>query len=641
MKKLDYEKLGLKVGIEFHQMLNTKRKLFCDCPPLIKRGEANYMFRRELRPTKSELGEVDPAALFEFKRGRVYVYQGYEDASCLVEMDEEPPHELSEEALEVAITIALMMGSNIVDEIYVMRKIVIDGSNTTGFQRTALVALGGAVKVNGKEIPIQTICLEEDAARLVEVKGREAIYKLDRLGIPLIEIATAPVITSPEEAELVASKIGQLLRITGKVKRGLGTIRQDLNISIRGGAKIEVKGVQKLELISKIVEYEVLRQYNLLKIRDELKRRGLKEEDIKEEFIDVSKVFSSTTSKLISKALSRGGAVLALKLPLFKGLLGREIQPGRRLGTEMADRARFWGGVSGIIHSDELPGYGIKEEEVEEIKRILKVGDLDAFVLVADQRERAIEGLKAVMTRAKEALKGVPEETRGPNPDGTTHFSRPRPGSARMYPETDIRPTRVTSKLIEKIKANLPEAPEQKYSKFIKVYGLSEELARKMISSYRLDLFEKLVKEFPRIPPSFIASVIENTLKGLRRDGVPIENLTDEHIEETFKALNDGLVAKEAVSEVLKFLAERPEASVKEALKALGLEAITEEELKKIVARVVRERLALIKERRERSLGPIMGEVMKEVRGKIDGKKVSEVVRSFIKEALEGDVPCR
>lgn len=634
MDKLNYAELGLKVGMEFHQMLDTNRKLFCHCPPSILRECADYSFIRELRPTKSELGEIDPAALFEFKRGRIYVYQGFREVSCLVEMDEEPPHELNKEALEIAIMIALMMKSKVVDEVYVMRKIVIDGSNTTGFQRTALIALGGSIKVGGKEIPIQTICLEEDAARLVGTKGREATYKLDRLGIPLIEIATAPVISSPEEAELVAFKIGQLLRITGKVKRGLGTIRQDLNISIRGGAKIEVKGVQRLELIGKIVEYEALRQYNLLKIRDELKRRGLKEDDLREDFVDVTHVFKSTRSKLISKVVSKGGVVLALRLPLFKGLLGFEIQPGRRLGTEMADRARFWGGVSGIIHSDELPGYGISEKEVEEIKRTLRMKELDAFVLIADEREKALEGLKAVLVRAKEALRGVPEETRGPNPDGTTHFSRPRPGSARMYPETDIRPTRITNEMIEEIKRKLPELPEEKYEKFVKIYGLNRELANKMILSYRLDLFEKLVKKFPSISPNFIASTLENTLRSLKREGVPIENLTDERIEEVFEALHNGLMAKEAIAVVLKLLAERPYLSVKEAVSKLGLKAISEEELKKIVAKVVRAKLELIRERGERALGPIMGEVMKKVRGRIDGRKVSEVVRYFIRDVL-------
>jgi len=225
MPQIDYDKIGLKCGIEFHQMLETKEKLFCRCPTEIRKDNPDYTFVRRLRPTMSEMGEIDKAALFEFEKGVEYLYQGYHDNTCLVEMDEEPPHDLNHEALETALLIALMLNSTPLDEIQVMRKIVIDGSNTTGFQRTALVAIGGSVSVEGKIIPIQTICLEEDAARKIEEQKSRVVFRLDRLGIPLIEIATAPVIKSPDEAERVAYRIGQLLRITGRVKRGLGTIR--------------------------------------------------------------------------------------------------------------------------------------------------------------------------------------------------------------------------------------------------------------------------------------------------------------------------------------------------------------------------------------------------------------------------------
>ncbi len=289
--KLDYSALGLKVGLEMHQQLDTKHKLFCACPTRLRKESPSVNFRRYLRPTQSELGEVDPAALFEFKRGRVYVYESYDDSVCLVEHDEEPPHDLNPEAIDIALMVALMLHARPVDEIHVMRKIVIDGSNTTGFQRTAIIALGGYVDDIEGKVPIQTICLEEDAARKMGEKEKEVYYRLDRLGIPLIEIATAPVLKNPEQVERVAYKIGQILRMTGKVKRGIGTIRQDLNISIKGGAKIEIKGVQELGLLAKIVEYEVLRQVNLLKIRDELLKRGVREDDIVDEFVDITDVF--------------------------------------------------------------------------------------------------------------------------------------------------------------------------------------------------------------------------------------------------------------------------------------------------------------------------------------------------------------
>ncbi|HDO20572.1 MAG TPA: Glu-tRNA(Gln) amidotransferase subunit GatE, partial [Candidatus Bathyarchaeota archaeon] len=353
LKEEEYVNMGLRVGLEIHQQLNTEHKLFCKCPTILKDEKPQIIIERKLRPTQSELGEIDPAALFEYRRGRKYIYEVYEDATCLVELDEEPPHELNPEALEIALKIALMLKAKPVDEVHVMRKIVIDGSNTTGFQRTAIIALDGEIEDEEGNIEVKTICLEEEAARKIEEKEDKVVYRLDRLGIPLIEIATTPNIKTPSQAKRVALKIGQIMRATGKVKRGIGTIRQDLNISIRDGARVEIKGVQELNLIPKIIENEVQRQRELLKIRDELVRRGLKSEEIKNEFIDVTDIFKETESKIILRKLRNGGRVYALKLPKFKGLLGWEIQPNRRLATEMSERAKFWARVGGIIHTDE------------------------------------------------------------------------------------------------------------------------------------------------------------------------------------------------------------------------------------------------------------------------------------------------
>ncbi|MEM0083549.1 MAG: Glu-tRNA(Gln) amidotransferase subunit GatE, partial [Candidatus Nezhaarchaeales archaeon] len=273
-----YEELGLRVGLELHQQLNTKFKLFCSCPTTLRDDEPDVVFIRRLRPTRSELGAVDEAALLEYEKGKTYVYQAYSDTTCLVEMDEEPPHSLNEEALDIALQVALMLKAHIPDVIQVMRKVVIDGSNTTGFQRTAVIALGGPESViqdPDGPVHIQAICLEEDAARKIAETEDKVVFRLDRLGIPLIEISTAPEIKTPEQAQRVALKIGQLLRILGKVKRGLGTIRQDVNVSLKEGGKIEIKGVQDLELISKVIEFEVQRQLKLLEIRDKLKERGI------------------------------------------------------------------------------------------------------------------------------------------------------------------------------------------------------------------------------------------------------------------------------------------------------------------------------------------------------------------------------
>jgi len=223
--RIDYREIGLKVGLECHQQLATRGKLFCSCSPELFKCEPEITFLRRLRPTQSEMGQIDPAAYFEFQKGVKILYEADTKTSCLVEMDEEPPHDLNREALEIALMVALMMKAKPVDEIYVMRKIVIDGSNTTGFQRTCVIALKGSITVDGKEIPIEHVSLEEDAARKVGEEGLVVRYRIDRLGIPLIEVATGPVIKSPEEAEKVALAIGKIFRATRRVRWGIGSIR--------------------------------------------------------------------------------------------------------------------------------------------------------------------------------------------------------------------------------------------------------------------------------------------------------------------------------------------------------------------------------------------------------------------------------
>ena len=628
---INYESVGLKVGLEIHRQLNTKCKLFCNCPTKLSAGKPEITFIRRLRPTQSELGEFDPAALFEFQKGKLIVYEADKETSCLVEFDEEPPHDLNLEAVEVALQVAILLNSNPVNEIHVMRKIVIDGSNTCGFQRTCIVALGGFLNVDGKRIPIQAICLEEDAARKVGEDENKVIYRLDRLGIPLIEVSTGPVISSPEEAERVALAIGEILRRTGRVKRGLGSIRQDLNVSISGGGLIEVKGVQELKLISKVVEYEVQRQLKLLEIREKLKSRGLTAEELlKEDFHDLTDIFRNTKSKVIRRALDDGGIVLGVKIPKIAGILGIELIPKVRFGTELSDRAIFYGGVGGIFHTDELPAYGISAEELENIKVKLKLSEIDGAVLVADKLEKAEKALKAVIERIIEALKGVPEETRMAKPDGTTRYMRPRPGAARLYPETDIPPVVVSEELIEKARKNIPPEPEQLIKDIMAEYGINRKLAEQIINSDYLELFKKVAKNVS-ISPTFIASSLTETVKSLERKGIPVENLSDEDFLEIFKVINEGKTAKESFPAIVEWLAKNG-GSVLEALEKLGLKSLTKEEIEKIVESKILENIQQIKSSPEKALNIIVKNVMAEFRGRVDIKILVEVANKKLKD---------
>jgi glutamyl-tRNA(Gln) amidotransferase subunit E len=631
-----FRKLGLMVGLELHQQLNTQRKLFCHCPTVIRDEDPDGKFVRRLRPTQSEMGEIDPAALFEFQRQKRFCYEYYYDTTCLVEADEEPPHDLCEEAVDICLTMATFLKSRPVDEIHPMRKIVIDGSNTTGFQRTTIIANGGEVLVGEKTIGIQTICLEEDAARKIadDEKNNMRVYRLDRLGIPLIEVATAPDMRTPEEAQEVALALGLLLRSTGSVKRGLGTIRQDVNVSIKDGAIIEIKGFQQLDMLSTLVELEAQRQEKLLEIRDTLKSRGISPKDLKSKFVDITDIFGKSEAKVIKKALESGGVVYAVRLPGFATLLGVEVQPNRRLGTELSDYAKFWGGVGGIFHTDELPKYGITDTDVSKLRKLVNADEQDAVVLVTSSKEMCKDALEAVINRAKEAVIGVPAETRTPLPDGTSKYARPRPGSSRMYPETDVRPVKVTESHLKKIKRNMPETIENREKRFIKDYDLSPDLAYQITRSQNLDLFEQIVKE-TKVPPTMVAATLENMVISLHRDQIPTENLDDSHFLELFKSIANKTISSEAIPTILTHFAYQPKSSIEKAIESTGLGMATSGEVEDIIKKIVVEREDFIREQGERSVGGLMGIAMKELRGKADGKTVKELLTVEVQKLLE------
>ncbi|MBC8223403.1 Glu-tRNA(Gln) amidotransferase subunit GatE [Candidatus Bathyarchaeota archaeon] len=631
---MDYGKLGLKVGLEIHQELATEHKLFCQCPPELFKEEPEYTFLRRLRPSQSELGEIDPAALFEFMKGRTMLYEANRATSCLVEMDEEPPGPMNPEALDVCLTFALMADSKPVDEVHVMRKIVVDGSNTTGFQRTCVVSLGGSVESEGKTYGIQHVGLEEDAARKVGDEGEVSRYRIDRLGIPLMEVATDPDIYSPEEAERVALAVGRLLRATGKVRRGLGSIRQDVNISITDGALIEIKGVQELGLVSKVVEYEVQRQVALLGLTEELAGRGVGEGDLNGDIVDVSVLFKGTKSRILKNALKHVGKALAVRPPGFAGMEGSELCPGRRLAPEIADPASSLGEAKWIFRTDEPPAYDISEGEVQALKERMGAEALDAVVIVADDEGKSRRALEAVVARAKQALHGVPRETRSANPDGTTHFTRPRPGAARMYPETDVVCITVTSERLEALKMALPEMPEEKLERIKADYGLNEKLARQIVNSIHTEFFEELAKEGMG-DTTLLAVTLTETLKSLERDGVPVGSLDEPVMKGVFTLVNEGRTAKESVPELLAWLSSNPERSADEALGSLGLGMMTGEVLRELVEARVSEKSEMVEQMGMKAFGPLMGLVMGEVRGRARAEDVQALLREALQARLK------
>ncbi|MCQ2086115.1 MAG: Glu-tRNA(Gln) amidotransferase subunit GatE [archaeon] len=610
-------------GIEIHQQLDTE-KLFCSCKSCLSDDGYGSIYR-ELRPTTNETGEIDRAALAQFQRNFGYRYQSVPESSCLVELDEEPPHEVNTKAMEIALTFSKMMKAHIVDEIHFMRKIVVDGSNTSGFQRTALIATNGEINVNEKKIPILSICLEEDACRKIKTTDEEITYRLDRLGIPLIEVATGPNIETPEECMEVALKIGTYLRATKSVKRGIGTIREDLNISIPGGARVEIKGIQELRLIPLYVQNEANRQRMLLNVKSILAER--KVEEVEFRAIDITDIFINCKSKVVKDILSKRGRVIAARLPGFAGVMNG-ADGTLRLGSEMAQRARTKS-VNGILHSDELPNYGIDKEYVDKINERLEITkEFDAFVICAANEEKAKNALKAVIERVNIALKGIPEETRDPLPDGTSRYSRPLPGSSRMYPETDIPPIEITKERIDEIHNNLPELPDETEKRLMLLYGLNTQQAKQIIHQGNVDLFEKVIKKYGMI--SVAVTIFLNVYGELEHEGINV-SFSDDLVMSIFEMLKKDRFAKEAIPDLLREVASGVD--LETAVNKCGLLAIDLSEAVQVIAQVVKEREKFIIEKGSlASIKPLMGPVMKKLRGKIDGKKVSEILANEIKK---------
>ncbi|HPD08484.1 MAG TPA: Glu-tRNA(Gln) amidotransferase subunit GatE [Methanomassiliicoccales archaeon] len=613
-------------GLEVHQQLDT-RKLFCSCRSQLVEGQGARFVRR-LRPTQSELGEIDRAALAQAERGMRFTYQAPPGVSCLVEADEEPPHAADAEAVQAALIVSTLLGCQVMDEVHFMRKIVIDGSNTSGFQRTALVAVDGALEVDGRRIGIASLCLEEDAARKVDTKDREVTYRLDRLGIPLIEIATAPDMHDPEEVREVAQRLGSILRSTRMVKRGLGTIREDLNISVPGGARVEIKGAQDLGLLPTYVRTEMERQHALIEIKRLLRGRGATPVPLAVR--DVTASLRDSRSKVLRSALSKGGKVLCAPLPLFAGAL-RSADGRLRLGAEMAQHARSRG-VAGIFHSDELPGYGITAEEVQALRAELRLGERDAFVLCADMEDRAGPALLAALARANQALVGVPEETRDPLPDGTSVYSRPLPGAGRMYPETDVRPILIEPERLAGIRATLPELPEARIARLVGEYAINEQQARQLVRDGHDGLFEEVGRG--KGMAAVAARTFLSTYPELQKEGVDLEALSDAKVREAFAALSAGRFAKEALPSVLREMAKGADAEG--AMAALGLEAIDQRDAVRVLDAIIAERAEFVRERGEGAVGPLMGVAMKELRGKVDGKAAADLLRERVRVFLEG-----
>ena len=630
------EDISLKVGFEIHQQLSTNHKLFCNCRCLESENYETLLVRR-LRPTHSELGRYDSAALFEFKKMRTIKYHVASESSCLVEADEEPPQQMSWEALESALIFSLALHSKVVDEIHTMRKIVIDGSNTTGFQRTTLVANGGYLNVEGLKVDVQSICLEEDAAKLISDSNAVREYGLDRLGVPLVEIALAPVSGKPQEIMRIALTLGRLLRSSKRVARGLGSIRQDVNISINNGNVVEVKGVQRLDQLIKVIEYEMIRQHGLTLIAQRLRNNNTSTEvETGQRIEDITDILKNSSSDVVKKSLADDKnkvAFKAIRLKGFGGLIGFEPYPGIRIGKQLGELVRFYG-LGGIFHSDELPDYGISIEEVNAVNRRLELVDgQDAFLIVCGPIPSIDFAIDAIIQRLKMVPYGVPAETRAATVDGKTVFSRPRAGAARMYPETDIEPIPISKHTLDMLKNKIPKSWEEIVTTLSNRYNINRKLAEQIFDSQYLEVFEEIANS-TKILPTLIASKLTEDIVSLQRQHLDTKILSKDIILDIFKRLDTGLIAKESITLIFEKLLKKECRTVNEAIEELGIKPMKEQELQMIVDKILQENTSIINSKGMASAGLLMGRCMSILRGRADGRTVNLLLNQKLEQLL-------
>jgi len=629
MAEIDFEKIGLKVGLEIHQQLNTDKKLFCKCKP-IENDEYTEKFSRSLRTAKSELGKIDPAALFEKAKSKKINYYANSQSSCLVEKDEEPPHDLDHDAKKISLLISSMLESKIFSEIHVMRKTVIDGSNTSGFQRTMLVSQGGNLKVGEKKIGVQAVCLEEDAAKLLSNEQNETNYSLDRLGVPLVEIALEPVSTKPSEVKEIALTLGRLLRATRTVKRGIGSIRQDVNISVMNSGVVEVKGVQQLDQLEKIIGYEAKRQHGLILIAEKLKKLSIT--ITKEDVLDVTEIFKDCDSKIIQKALKSNAKIKAIRIRNFSGIFGFEPYPEIRLGKEIGQLVRFFG-IGGVFHSDELPNYGINDFYVDKVRKHLELADQDGFLIIAGEDSKLDYAVNSIVKRIQDAANGVPAETRAATQDGETVFLRPRPGASRMYPETDIPSISVMPEEVKLARdtANATKSWDESITEIQKNHGLNSQLSEQIFDSEYMEMFEKIC-ENKKNSPNFVASILCSSITNLERKGLDAMLLKPEHIIESFELLASGKIPKESLEIIFESIMSGKSENVSIAMQSTDVSSMDEGELNGILDKIIQNNMDLVKERGEHAVVTLMGIAMKEVRGKASGKMVNDLLRKKVLE---------
>ena len=635
LERLDYQAVGLISGLEVHQQLLTARKLFCRCPAGLYTETHDGEVLRHMRPTLSELGVYDGTALMEFKTKKEIVYLLNKKNCCTYELDDTPPFLVNQEAIDVAIELCLSMGMDIIDEVHIARKQYLDGSIPTGFQRTAIVGVNGVLPFKGRDLTVTHVSIEEDSCREVSDQGHRITWRTDRLGMPLTETVTGPELVTPEEVREAILLCGMVARSTGRVRTGMGASRQDVNVSVRGGDRVEIKGVPKAGYAVKLVHNEGVRQVNLLRFRDELNRRGMRvAEDIRITPMDVSEIFQGVELGFTQNTLATGGRVYAVKLEGGAGLAQFPTQPDTTFLDELSGRIRVIACLdqAPIVLSGRLmPEFPGKAKILDRLRRRLRLGDNDDFFLVFGPEEDCRTAAEEIRLRFVDALRGVPQETRQALAGGLTTFERILPGPDRMYPDTDSPPTRITAERVAEARERLQPSPWERFKQF-GAWKVPSETTEYLIRRGGVALVDAVVK-LTGADGLVAAMEIGQKAKSLSRQGIPMERLGAAEWVQVFDLYTGGQIGRETIHVVAAHMAANPGTDAAAAMANLGVGLQPREDWSRQVAGLSMEDYRIDQGDSEgKRLHFLAGKAMHQLRGKAPAREVAEFLKSSLSQ---------
>lgn len=573
-KQKDYDRIGFMSGLEVHQQLLTKKKLFCRCPAgqFNKHEDYDAEIIRHMRPTLSELGEYDGTALMEFRTRKEIHYRIKNETTCTYEIDDTPPFPINREALEIGLEISLLSRLNIVGEVHIIRKQYLDGSIPAGFQRTAILGVDGEIPLKNKKVGLIQLSIEEDSCREISDIGHIRHYKTDRLGMPLIETVTQPELMNPEEVQEACDYIRFLNRSTGKVATGIGAGRQDVNVSCKGGTRVEIKGVSHTKWIPELTHVEAYRQWSLLHLRDDLKSR-INQEDWKMTSAEVNYYTFSFPSKDILNAKEEGFVIMAVNLPKFRKLLSHFTQPSKIFADEISERLKVIACLElpNMTHSECLNPQ-ISEDDFEKIRELLSSDKDDAQIVFWGPADDMKTALETIDERCLMAFDGVPQETRKSFEDGSTIFERVLPGADRMYPDTDSAPIPLADSYIEGLRTKLPSDVIDRYHQ-LKDWKVPTDTYTYLFKKNLYPLIDRIHIELG-IAPREIGAFLGHKLKFVEGHFKPVDHFSYNIIYAMFKYLKDQNLTYDLAASMLPHVFTHPKMQFDSVLNSINFRKV-------------------------------------------------------------------